>query len=73
MQETIKQLNSVWYLIVALVGLVYGYAILNNQVQTIQANDLKQDIKIEKSDITFLEIKVELAKINSNLEYLKKK
>lgn len=60
-------------LIIVSISLIAGWVTLQNRVDAIDAEQDRQNIKIEKADVTQAEILTRLSAIDVNLQWIKSK
>jgi hypothetical protein len=68
MEQFIKQLQSVWFIILAIASLIVWYGTINSRVQALETSDAKQEIRIERNDATLQKIQIDVSYIRAKLE-----
>lgn len=68
MQNFIRHLGEVWYILMALVTIVWFMAISSADIQNLKASDAKQDLRLEAINTDITQIKVDTSYIRAVME-----
>lgn len=68
MQNFVKQLGEVWYILLAIVTIAWYLAIASSDIQSLKGNDAKQDLRLEAINTDITQIKVDTSYIRATLD-----
>lgn len=68
MAELLKNTKDYWFIVIFLGAIIVTWNTNNEKIKTIEINDAKQDIKIEKQDVILRKIEVDVTYVRAILE-----